>query len=285
MDFQNIPLLQISPLIRWLVVALLYRLLYTSFYVSAGDIYRDRKAPEGYEYQNHYYVYATPWRKNRFYGFLLWKCNIYEIPLELNYGLKFYNYRVMQSTLICRALAFVFLSIDTILLVYNSYFIGAPLFAWFMMCRAIIENVLTHPIMRHDVNRLKRYQYRVANDTDLVVTSVLRKPPTLWKINTLLDVFFYFGQAPIRYCKTQNYLVYRLKDGKLMYVFLRDTFEVMPKEDLSPYGERPDNTISHYNPAMAVWVDECICVDSTNLSALSGKDILPQDMPQNIMSP
>lgn len=36
---------------------------------------------------------------------------------------------------------------------------------------------------------------------------------------------------------------------------------------------------------MTVWVDECICVDSANLSALSDKDVLPQDMPQNIMPP
>lgn len=42
--------------------------------------------------------------------------------------------------------------------------------------------------------------------------------------------------------------------------------------------------IRHYNPAMAVWVDECICVNSTALSALFGKDILLQDMPEVIMS-
>lgn len=67
-------------------------------------------------------------------------------------------------------------------------------------------------------------------------------------------------------------------------MFLKTSFEVMPEEDLSPYSGRPDSSIDHYNPAMTVWVDECICVDSTNLSALSGKDILPQDMPEVILS-
>ena len=101
----------------------------------------------------------------------------------------------------------------------------------------------------------------------------------------MLGVFFYFGQAPIRYHETQNYLVYRLKDEKLLYVFLKDSFEVMPEEDLSPYDRHgPDFPITHYNPAMAVWVDECICVDSTNLSTLSGKDILPQDTPDVLLS-
>lgn len=105
----------------------------------------------------------------------------------------------------------------------------------------------------------------------------------MWKICTLLDVFFYLGQALIRHCKMQNYLIYRTKDGKLLYVFLKDSFDVMPEEDLSPYGGRPDSSIDHYNPAMTVWVDECICVDSANLSALSCKDILPQDMPEAVL--
>ena len=83
MDFQNIPLFQISPLVRWLAVVLFYYLMYTTFYISVTDIYRDKKAEEGYEYRNHYYVYAAPWRKNRFYGFLLWKCNSYEYVPEV----------------------------------------------------------------------------------------------------------------------------------------------------------------------------------------------------------
>lgn len=140
-------------------------------------------------------------------------------------------------------------------------------------------------IMMFDFKRLKSYQYNVANDADSVVTSARRKPPALWKINTLLDVFFYFGQAPIRFSETQNYLIYRLKNGKLLYVFLKDSFKVMPEEELPLNSEsRPKRTIWHYNPAMAVWVGECICVDSTNLSALSGKDILPQDIPELVLS-
>ncbi|MDO4842531.1 MAG: hypothetical protein Q3982_07650 [Phoenicibacter congonensis] len=138
---------------------------------------------------------------------------------------------------------------------------------------------------RHDIKRLKSYQYQVANGTEPIITDARRKSPALWKINTLLDVFFYFGQAPIRYHETQNYLVYRLKDEKLLYVFLKDSFEVMPEEDLSPYDHYgPDFPITHYNPAMTVWVDECICVDSANLSTLSGKDILPQDTPDVLLS-
>ena len=139
--------------------------------------------------------------------------------------------------------------------------------------------------MMLDLKRLKSYQYIVANDAESVVTGARRKPPALWKINTLLDVFFYFGQAPIRFAKTQNYLIYRLKNGKLLYVFLKVSFEKMPEEILQPYDyDQPYYTIKHYNPAMTVWVDECICVDSINLSALSGRDINPQDMPEALLS-
>lgn len=285
MTFHDIPLFQISPLIRWLVVVLLYYLLYTAFNGTVTDVYRDKKAPEGYEYRNHYYVYAIPWRKSRFYSFLLWKCDIYKSTLKVDYGLKFYEYRQMQNTIICRSLAFVFLSVDTILLACNSYFIGFPFIIWAFLSNGIIENVLTHPIMKYDVKRLKSYQYRVANDAEPIVADARRKPPALWKINTLLDVFFYFGQAPIRCCKTQNYLIYYLKHGKLLYVFLKESFQSMPEELHSNSDSQTKSMAWHYNPAMTVWVDECICVDSTNFSALSGKDILPQDMPQNIMPP
>lgn len=68
-------------------------------------------------------------------------------------------------------------------------------------------------------------------------------------------------------------------------MFLKDSFEKMPEEILQPYDyDQPYYTIEHYNPAMTVWVDECICVDSTNLSALSGRDINPQDMPEALLS-
>lgn len=284
MDLQDIPLFQISPLIRWSFVVVCYYFMYTTFYVAVGDVYREKHAPKGYEYLNHYYVYAIPWRKNRFYSFLLWKCDIYKSTLKVDYGLKFYEYRQMQNTIICRSLAFVFLSVDTILLACNSYFIGFPFIIWAFLSNGIIENVLTHPIMKYDVKRLKSYQYRVANDAEPIVADARRKPPALWKINTLLDVFFYFGQAPIRRCKTQNYLVYRLKNGKLLYVFLKDSFQVMPEELHSNSESQTKSTIWHYNPAMAVWVDECICVDSANLSTLSGKDILPQDTPDVLLS-
>lgn len=64
--------------------------------------------------------------------------------------------------------------------------------------------------------------------------------------------------------------------------FLKDPFETMPEEILTP--NEYEWRLQHYNPAMAVWVDECICVDSTNLSALSGRDINPQDMPEALLS-
>lgn len=287
MDLQDIPLFQISPLIRWLVVVLFF---YFFFYTRDVNkftihIYHDSEAPTRYECWNRYYVCATPWQENKLFGFLLWKCDSYEYQLKYYYGLRFYDYRQMQVTIICRELAFVFLFIDTILCFCNSYFIGAGFFIWIMLCRLIVEPVPNHLLMKHDIKRLKSYQYRVAIDTEPIVTDARRKPPTLWKINTLLDVFFYFGQAPIRFSKTQNYLIYRLKNGKLLYVFLKDSFETMPEEDLSPYDHYgPDFPITHYNPAMTVWVDECICVDSTNPSVLSGRDIHPQDMPEVILS-
>lgn len=252
---------------------------------SVIDPYREKRADCGYERTNRYYVLGTAWHKNQLFNFLLWKSEaFYRYPDDDN-GVDYYEYRQMQTTLICRALAFVSFFLDTILFICDSYFIGLPLFVWAISSTGTIKNVLTRPIMKRDVKRLKSYQYPVANSTEPIATDARKKPPALWKINTLLDVFFYFGQAPIRYCKTQNYLVYRLKGGKLLYVFLKDSFKAMPEEELPLNSEsRPKRTIWHYNPAMTVWVDECICVDSTNPSALSGKDILPQDMPEVLLS-
>ena len=199
-------------------------------------------------------------------------------------SVQYVNYRELQFLLSERILITIVVPVCTAVAILSPQNL-VICYGFLVVFPAASYLILANPIQAHDVKRLKSYQYIVANDVESIDTNARRKPTALWKINTLLDVFFYFGQAPIRYNKTQNYLIYRLKNEKLLYVFLKDSFEVMPEEDLSPYGERPDNTITHYNPAMTIWVDECICVDSTNPSALSGKDILPQDMPQNIMPP
>lgn len=251
------------------------------------DYYYDKKADKGYEYTNFYYVPIKPWQERKPYSFylkaamrLIKKWLTIQYPSSEN-GVQYVNYRELQFLLCVRICVSIYIPICTCLAIFFPQYLGYSIFALFLPASS--DSFLAYHVQAHDVKRLKNYQYMVANDAEPIIADARRKPPALWKINTLLDVFFYFGQAPIRYCITQNYLIYRLKHGKLLYVFLKDSFETMPEEILPP--NEYEWRLKHYNPAMTVWVDECICVDSTNHSALSGRDILPQDMPQNTMYP
>lgn len=246
-------------------------------------LYSDKNAEDGYWYTYFYYVPAEPWKKKL--GFTLWKSDYFVLYPNSENEIRFYEFRQMHSTILSRILAPPAFVLDLVMfIVTKGKFFGLGF--GFVSVLYLISTVLDASlIMMLDFKRLKSYQYIVANDAESVVTGARRKPPALWKINTLLDVFFYFGQAPIRFSETQNYLIYRLKNGKLLYVFLKESFKSMPEEILQPYDyDQPYYTIKHYNPAMTVWVDECICVDSTNLSALSGRDINPQDMPEALLS-
>ena len=272
---------KMSLIVRWLILSAFYLLFYTSFNANIRGIYSDKEAADGYEYTNHYYVPESVWRKRRFFGFLLRKSNAWERYPDSESGVKYYEYRQLQSTVIARLAAFAFFLADTALFICKSDFTGLGLLVWIPLCTAI-EIILSHPIMKRDVRRIKSYQYIVAENSESIVSETRGKLPALWKINTLLDVFFYFGEARIRYCETQNYLVYRLKDGKLLYIFLKDSFATMPEEDLSHYdGLSNTKVFQHYNPAMAIWVDDCVCVDGRSC-ALTGKTVLPQDMPERI---
>lgn len=273
--------------VSWAILLAFSCLDYLFFGLGFKDYYYGKKADNGYEYTNFYYVPLKPWRERKPYSFLLkatkrliteWLVIRYPSSED---GAQYVNYRELQLLLSVRILVSIFIPICTGLAIfspqyleYSSLILGCVPAASYL--------ILANPIQAHDVKRLKSYQYIVANDAEPIVAGARRKPPALWKINTLLDVFFYFGQAPIRFSETQNYLIYRLKKGKLLYVFLKDSFETMPEEILTP--NEYEWRLQHYNPAMAVWVDECICVDSTDLSALSGRDINPQDMPEALLS-
>lgn len=247
------------------------------------DLYSDKDAEDGYWYANFYYVPAEPWKKRL--SLIMWKSDYFVLFPNSENEIRFYEFRQMHSTILSRILAPPAFVLDLVMFIVTRGELFGIGFSAVVILNIISLVIQVDLMTRHDVKRLKSYQYIVANDAESVVTGARRKPPSLWKINTLLDVFFYFGQAPIRFSKTQNYLIYRLKNGKLLYVFLKDSFEKMPEEILQPYDfGQPYYTIEHYNPAMTVWVDECICVDSTNLSALSGRDINPQDMPEALLS-
>lgn len=271
--------------LRFILFVIALIVIYYGFgtYLPYTALYSDKNAEDGYWYTYFYYVPAEPWKKKL--GFSLWKSDYFVLYPNTENEIRFYEFRQMHSTILSRILAPPAFVLDLVMfIVTKGKFFGLGF--GFVSVLYLISTVLDASlIMMLDFKRLKSYQYIVANDAESVVTGARRKPPALWKINTLLDVFFYFGQAPIRFSETQNYLIYRLKNGKLLYVFLKESFKSMPEEILQPYDyDQPYYTIKHYNPAMTVWVDECICVDSTNLSALSGRDINPQDMPDVILS-
>lgn len=271
--------------LRFILFVIALIIIYYGFgtYLPYTALYSDKNAEDGYWYTYFYYVPAEPWKKKL--GFTLWKSDYFVLYPNSENEIRFYEFRQMHSTILSRIPAPPAFVLDLVMfIVTKGEFFGFGV--GFVSVLYLISTVLDASlIMMLDFKRLKSYQYIFANDAESVVTGARRKPPSLWKINTLLDVFFYFGQAPIRFSETQNYLIYRLKNGKLLYVFLKESFKSMPEEILQPYDyNQPYYTIKHYNPAMTVWVDECICVDSTNLSALSGRDINPQDMPEALLS-
>lgn len=271
--------------LRFILFVIALIVIYYGFgtYLPYTALYSDKNAEDGYWYTYFYYVPAEPWKKKL--GFTWWKSDYFVLYPNTENEIRFYDFRQMHSTILSRILAPPAFVLDLVMFIVTRGELFGIGFSSVVILNIISLVIQVDLMTRHDIKRLKSYQYQVANGTEPIITDARRKSPALWKINTLLDVFFYFGQAPIRYHETQNYLVYRLKDEKLLYVFLKDSFEVMPEEDLSPYDHYgPDFPITHYNPAMTVWVDECICVDSANLSTLSGKDILPQDTPDVLLS-
>lgn len=260
-------------------------LFYPLLYVFAGyifkDCYYDKKSGEGYEQANYYYVPISPWLKNRYFRILLWKKGRLIRYPESKTGEIYVNYRELQCTIVFRVMAFLFLIADIALFIRQSHYAGICVIIY-MFSQVIIEEIFKNPVLRHDVKRLKSYEYIVANDDETILSDARRTPPRLWKINTLLDVFFYFGEARIRYCEPQNYLVYRLKNGNLLYVFLKESFETMPVLEPEQQEIPP---LFHYNHAMAVWVDEVIILDENMQNydqLLTMKNIKPQDMPENI---
>ncbi len=271
--------------LRFILFVIALIVIYYGFgtYFPNTALYSDKNAEDGYWYTYFYYVPAEPWKKKL--GFTLWKSDYFVLYPNSENEIRFYEFRQMHSTILSRILAPPAFVLDLVMFIVtkgNFFGLGFGFVSVLYLISTVLDASL---IMMLDFKRLKSYQYIVVNDAEPIVTGARRKPPALWKINTLLDVFFYFGQAPIRFSETQNYLIYRLKNGKLLYVFLKESFKSMPEEILQPYDyDQPYYTIKHYNPAMTVWVDECICVDSTNLSALSGRDINPQDMPDVILS-
>ena len=272
--------------VSWAILMIYSCLDYLFFGLGFKDYYYDKKANKGYAYTNFYYVPLKPWQDGKPYSFflkatkrLITKWLVIRYPSSED-GAQYVNFRELQFLLSVRICISIYIPICTCLAFVSQQYLE---YSTIVLCVPVASYlILANPAQAHDVKRLKSYKYIVANDSEPIVANARRKPPALWKINTLLDAFYYFGQTPIRYHKTQNYFIYRLKDGKLLYVFLKDSFETMPEEILPP--NEYEWRLQHYNPAMTVWVDECICVDGTNLSALSDKGIHPQDMPEVILS-
>ena len=267
--------------IRWILRRLLLIYYLLGYVISDGcfkDRYYDKKAGEGYEQANDYYVPISPWLKHRHFRILLWKFGwLIKYPNSKT-GVTYANYRQLQCTIVLRVMVFLFLVTHIALLICEVPYAGICVLI-FMILYVIVKDIFAYPVLRHDVKRLKSYQYIVANDDEAVLSDARRNPPRLWKINTLLDVFFYFGEARIRYCESGNYLVYRLKNGNLLYIFLKESFETMPEIHYEPYDWR------RYNPAIGIWIDEIIVLDGNKQNdeqLLAMKNIQPQDLPENI---
>lgn len=260
---------------QWLLLFYLICYLYDRYLFH--DCYNDKNADEHMR-NNYYYVPIKQWLERWYFRMLLRKNERIEEYPESDTGTLYLNYRILQCTIVLRTLIFPLLAADITLFICQSRYAGICVVACTFL-HFIIEIVFAYPVTRHDVKRLKSYEYIVANDDETVLSDARRKPPALWKLNTLLDVFFYFGEARIRYCESGNYLVYRQKNGGLLYIFLKESFETMPEIHYEPYDWR------RYNPAMGIWVDEIIAFDGNmqnDNQRLKMKNIKTQDMPENI---
>lgn len=262
------------------IVCLLF--IYTIGYLYAGTGFKGKyQDKEGLDIKkdNFYYVPIKPWIECWYFKALLGKQEwLIKYP-ETETGAVYADYRELQKIIVCRAMFFPFLLADIALLIIYRFQYASVCVLIYGFISAIIENIFAYPVLKHDYKRLKSYEYIVASDDEAILSYARRNPPALWKINTLLDVFFYFGEARIRYCESGNYLVYRLKNGDLLYIFLKGSFETMPEIHYGPYDWR------RYNPAMGIWVDEIIVFHGNmqnDNQCLEMKNIKPQDMPENI---
>jgi|GEM_PF-3631026 len=265
---------------------------YILCYVAVGAGFRynnDVKASaqednDHYKGDYYYFVPLGPWLEYWYFRVLLWKLNGIEYPRPKAKTI-YVNYRELQFVVIIRAMALPFAIIDTALIICkipNAY-ICMCIYALLIF---VLHEIFYYPVLRHDIKRFKSYKYMIAMGDEGILSKARGNPPTTWKINNLLEVFFHLGEARIRYCKPRNYLVYKLKNDRLMYIFLKTSFETMPEPDLDP--EEIKNllgNLNNYNNAITIWVDEVIIVDGNPdeddiLAKL--KDVKPQDMPENI---
>lgn len=274
---------------NWLFILLFYIFFYYSDVYLFRYYYYDKSVPEGFKLENYYCIPIDSWLKYWYLRILLWKSSeLEENDKSETGGIPYVNYREMQCTIVLRVTLIPFLIADVVLLIYHNQFSNMCEFyypvwqycvLWYPLWGYIIENIFAYPVLKHDYKRMKSYQYIVLNGDEAILSDARRNPPALWKINTLLDVFFYFGEARIRYCESGNYLVYRLKNGNLLYIFLKESFENMTEV----YYELGD--CRRRNPAMGIWVDEIIVFDGNiqnDNQCLEMKNIKPQDMPKNI---
>lgn len=274
---------------NWLFILLFYIFFYYSDVYLFRYYYYDKSVPEGFKLENYYCIPIDSWLKYWYLKILLWKSSKLERRSKSETGgILYVIYREMQCTIVLRATLILFLIRDVVLIIYHNQFSNMCEFyypvwqycvLWYPLWGYIVENVFAYPVLKHDYKRMKSYQYIVLNGDEAILSDARRNPPALWKINTLLDVFFYFGEARIRYCESGNYLVYRLKNGNLLYIFLKESFENMTEVYYEPGDCR------RRNPAMGIWVDEIIVFDGNmqnDNQYLEMKNIKPQDMPKNI---
>lgn len=274
---------------NWLFILLFYIFFYYSDVYLFRYYYYDKSVPEGFKLENYYCIPIDSWLKYWYLKILLWKSSKLERRSKSETGgILYVIYREMQCTIVLRATLILFLIRDVVLIIYHNQFSNMCEFyypvwqycvLWYPLWGYIVENVFAYPVLKHDYKRMKSYQYIVLNGDEAILSDARRNPPALWKINTLLDVFFYFGEARIRYCESGNYLVYRLKNGDLLYIILRESFENMTEIHYEQDDWR------RYNPAMGIWVDEIIVFHGNmqnDNQCLEIKNIKPQDMPENI---
>lgn len=242
--------------LQWAACCLL-TLFYFLGYTSAGTFiycYTDKCAAEGCRKMNYYYVPIEKWRSHGAFALLPREGKHMDAVKFSSTGsaASYVNYREMQSMLIPRLLMFPFLAGHIILIVFwtpDNSKIMLALLAAYLLLSISARDVLIFPVLRRDVRRLKSYKYVIRDDKGNI-SDALSKMPQRWKINTLLDVFFFFGEAQICCGEQRNYLVCRLHDGTLMHVYLKEKFSEMPK----PAVEGHD----YYNPAITLWVDEIV---------------------------
>lgn len=232
-----------------------------------------------------YYDYCIPkdvWCSRKAFRFLRrHKSNIKYpdvISSGKDTGAEFFNYREFQFVGLEHYTIIVFVVIDSALYLMSKlvpiHILPVP-FGLLVMAflEGVVRYVMSYPLMKQDIMKIRGFTYPVCKE-GAIVSAASENLPDLWKLSTLLDVYYRLGEAKMRCCEAGNYSIYALKDGMAAIILFDKRFEILPKCDSKAVYFR-------YNDALGVRVKKIIVADKDNYPDIlceAMQFVIPEDI-------